>query len=255
VFSAFAPKTAIPNSKWRDFLDFFDFPDFPDSYKIPNMKKLALLLLVFSVLPACKYNSLPSDVKNANVSASRVETRDVSGFTNVLIANNIAAEITAGADFSVTIEGDDNLLKIVSTVVEDGLLTVALKEKFVRSTRVAVKISMPELKELEVAGASTTIVNNVKGDKLRLQANGATKIKAAGEVKELEAHAYGAGVIDAEALKTTTADVEALGTSNVIVSPTASLKARTAGISTVLYTGDPKVEKTSSNDSSVKKKS
>jgi hypothetical protein len=219
------------------------------------MKKLALLLMAFCFLPACQYNSLPSDVKNANVSTSRVETRDVNGFTKVLIANNIAAEITAGPDFSVTIEGDDNLLKIVSTVVEDGLLTVALKEKFARSTRVAVKISMPELKELEVAGTSTTIVNGAKGDKLRLQANGATKIKATGEVKELEAHAYGAGLIDAEALKTKTADVEALGTSNVIVSPSASLKARTAGLSVVTYTGDPKVEKTTSNDSKVVKKS
>ena len=219
------------------------------------MKKLALLLLVFSVLPACKYNALPSDVKNANVTPSRVEARDVSGFTKVLIANNIAAEITAGADFSISIEGDDNLLNIASTVVEDGLLTVALKEKFARSTRVAVKISMPELKELEVAGTSTAVVSGAKGEKLRLQANGATKIKAVGEVKELEAHAYGAGLIDAEALKTTTADVEALGTSTVIVSPSASLKARTAGISTVLYTGDPKVEKTTSNDSTVKKKS
>lgn len=219
------------------------------------MKKLALLLLVFCVLPACKYNALPSDVKNANVSASRVETRDVGGFTKVLIANNIAAEITAGADFSVSIEGDDNLLKIASTVVEDGLLIVALKEKFARSTRVAVKISMPELKELEVSGTSTAVVSGAKGDKLRLQANGATKIKATGEVKELEAHAYGAGGIDAEALKMATADVEALGTSSVIVSPSVLLKVRAAGMSTVTYTGDPKVEKTTSNDSKVVKKS
>lgn len=217
------------------------------------MKKLILILLVLSLFPACQYNALPSGVKNANTT-TRTETRDVSGFTKISLANNIAAEITAGADFSFSVEGDDNLLKILSTTVEDGTLNVSLSEKFTRSTRVAVKISMPALAELEVSGASTAVVTGVKGDKVRLQANGITNIKASGEVKDFEAHAYGGSAIDAEALKTNTADVEALGTSSVIVSPSVSLKARTAGLSTVLYTGDPKVEKNTSKPDSIKKK-
>lgn len=217
------------------------------------MKKLILILLVPGLFTACQYNSLPSGLKNANTTV-RTETRDVSGFSKINLANNLAAEITAGADFSFSIEGDDNLLKIVTAAVEDGTLNVSLSEKFTRSTRVTVKISMPALDELEVSGASTAIVTGVKGEKVRVQANGITKIKVTGEVKDLEAHAYGGSGIDAEALKTNTADVEALGTSSVIVSPAFSLKARTAGLSTVLYTGDPKVEKSTSNASSVKKK-
>jgi hypothetical protein len=217
------------------------------------MKKLLPLLLVLTILPACNFNSLPSGIKNAN-STVITEARPVSGFQGVKVANNIALEITVGADFNMSVEGDESLVKTVSTAVEEGRLVVNVSEKHSRSTKIAVKVSMPELKELEISGGSTALVTGAKGEKIRLQANNATNIRISGEVKALEAHAYGASVIDAEGLKTGTADVEALGSTKVTVSPSTSLKARTVGIATVTYTGDPKVEKSTSDTSSVKKK-
>lgn len=216
------------------------------------MKKLLPILVVFTLLSACNYNSLSQ--ANENTNTVKTETRPASGFLGVKVANNIALELTVGADFNVSVEGNENLLKMLTTEVEDGHLIIALSEKYSRSTKVSVKVSMPELKELEVSGGSTAVVTGAKGEKVRLQANGATNIKISGEVKELDAHAYGASVIDAEALKVVTATVEALGSTRVTVSPSTLLKARTVGIANVTYTGDPKVEKNSSNTSSVKKK-
>lgn len=220
------------------------------AFKICPMKKL--ILLIFVLLPACSYNSLAP--ANKNTSTAKTESLPVADFQGVKVANNIALELTVGADFGLLVEGDQNLVNRVSTKVEEGRLTIALSEDFPRNTRLAVKVTMPELKELEVSGASTAVVTGAKGEKVRLQANGATNIKISGEVKTLEAHAYGGSVIDAEALKVATADVEALGGTTVTVSPSVSLKAVTAGVSTVLYTGAPKVEKHSSSTSSVKKK-
>lgn len=217
------------------------------------MKKLLPIFLALSLLPACNYNSLSQANKNTG-SAVKTEARPASGFLGVKVANNIALQLTVGADFDVSVEGDENLVKMITTVVEEGHLIIALGEKFPRSTRVAVKVSMPELKELEVSGGSTAVVTGAKSEKLRLQANGATNIKISGDVRELDAHAYGASVIDAEALKAVTATVEALGSATVTVSPSTLLKARTMGIANVSYTGDPKVEKSSTNTSSVKKK-
>jgi Putative auto-transporter adhesin, head GIN domain len=218
------------------------------------MKKSAIILLVFNfVFTGCKFNSLPSGITNANTTV-RTEARDVSGFKVVRVANNFDLELTVGAPFNVSVEGDDTLIAMVSTKVEEEELIVALDKKFSRSTKVAIKISMPELKELEMSGGSIARVTGVKGDAFRVQANGATRIKLSGEVKALDAHAYGASVIDAEGLKSTSAEVEALGATNVTVSPSATLNVVAKGMATVFYTGDPKIEKTLSNTSSVKKK-
>jgi hypothetical protein len=165
------------------------------------MKKLILLIFVF--LSACSYNSLAPAGKNTNT--VKTESLPVSDFQGVRVANNIALELTVGADFGLSVEGDQNLVNRVSTKVEEGRLTIALSEDFPRSTKLAVKVTMPDLEELEVSGTSTAVVTGAKGEKVRLQANG-------------------------------------------------SLKAVTAGVSTVLYTGNPKVEKHSSSTSSVKKK-
>ena len=218
------------------------------------MKRLIFFVLAFTfLLTGCKFNSLPSGLTNANTTV-RTEVRDLSGFKTVRLANNFDLQLTVGAPFSVSFEGDDTLIGMVTTKIEEEELSIALDKKFSRSTKVAVKVSMPELKELETSGGSTAVVTGVKGEALRVQANGETKVKLTGEVKALDAHVYGASVVDASALKSTSAEVEALGATNVTVSPSATLKVVGKGMATVFYTGDPKIEKTLSNTSSVKKK-
>ena len=142
----------------------------------------------------------------------------------------------------------------IATNVEEDLLTVALKEKHNRETKVGVKITMPDLKALEVSGGSTAAVTGVKGDAVRVQANGSTRIRISGEVKSLEAHAYGASVLDADGLKAETVDVEAMGAASAGVSASKTLKVKAAGMAKVVYTGDPKIEKDTKNSSTVVKK-
>lgn len=217
------------------------------------MKKALLLTLAFSILlPACRYNSLPSGTTNANTTV-RTDVRDVSGFKTVRLGNNFALELTVGAPYSFSVEGDDALLGMISTKVQDEELMISLDKKFSRSTKAVVKVSMPELKELETSGGSTALVTGVKGDALKLLANGATAIRISGEVRTLDAHGYGASRIEAADLKLTDADVEALGTASVTLAPTGRLRAMTKGVAVVEYTGNPKIEKVTP-ETNVKKK-
>lgn len=217
------------------------------------MKKILLLILTISIfLPACRYNSLQSKTTNANTTV-RSEVRDVSGFRTVRLGNNFALELTAGAPYNFSVEGDDALIGMVSTKVQDEELMISLDKKYSRDTKVLVKISMPELTELETSGGSTALVTGMKGDALKLLANGATAIKISGEVKMLEAHGYGGSKIIADGLKLTDADVEAFGTAMVTLSPTGKLKALTKGVAVIEYTGNPKIEKVSP-DTNVRKK-
>lgn len=217
------------------------------------MKFLAVTLILIAMLGACAQPPTNSN-KVTPSGVDKTETLVLSGFTGLQVANNIELEITVGPDFNVSVEGDGNIVDTLSTSLEDKTLILGLKQKFARGTRVKIKISMPALTELELAGASTAVVTGVKGESLKLTGNGATRMRVTGEVKALEAIANGGSTIEAEELKTSTAKVQALGVSGVIVSPSVSLNAITNGMSKVQYTGNPKVEKTTADTSSVVKK-
>jgi hypothetical protein len=158
-------------------------------------------------------------------------------------------------DFSVVIEADDNLLQYIKTEVRGDTLKIYTDGKISMQKKASVKISMPEITGLDVSGASTVVVSNVKADALELDASGASNITIDGEAKELVADASGASEIDAEELKVENAAVEASGASSATVSPANELKADASGASSIYYTGEPKnVVPKSSGASSVKKK-
>lgn len=186
---------------------------------------------------------------------AKTEQRNVSGFSKVVAGGAVHLEITAQKDFSVTIEADDNLLSLIKTEANGDTLKIYSEGKISPRTKTTVKISMPEIKDLDVSGASTAIVSNAKTDSLGLDASGASKIKIDGEAKDLKSDASGASGIDAENLLVEDADVGASGASSSTVSATNELKADASGASTIYYTGEPKnLNQKSSGASSVKKK-
>lgn len=185
----------------------------------------------------------------------KTETRNVSGFKKVEAQNALNVIIDAGKDFSMQLEADDNLLPLIKTEVSGDKLTISIKDSISSSRKPTIKISMPELAALDVSGASSGEVSNVKTDSLELAASGASQIKIVGEANKLKSDASGASGIDAEGLKVTDADVRASGASNSTVTVANELKADASGASTIYYTGEPKtVTPKSSGVSSVKKK-
>jgi len=220
------------------------------------MKILSALLLILTwvLLPGCGPQKPAAPNRPSASGSIKTESREVGAFQAVHIGGNITADITVGEGFGVTLEGDDNIVDMMKTEVENEMLRIDLKQKLSRDIRVKVTISMPALRELEVISTSTANVKGVKSDSLVLRAIAGSKITISGEAARLEAHAAGVSAIDAEALRTQTAEVEAVGATAVVVFPAVSLKATTAGSATVTYTGNPKVEKNSSDSSTVKKK-
>lgn len=183
------------------------------------------------------------------------EQRAVSGFTKINAGGAIRLEVTAQKDFSVTVEADDNLLPLIKTDVSGDTLKIYRESGSSSKTGVKVTISMPDVKNVNVSGASTAVVSNVKTDSLELEASGASKIKVDGEANRLNSKASGASGIDAENLRVENADVGASGASNSTVSAANELKADASGASSIYYTGEPKsLNQKSSGASSVKKK-
>jgi len=186
---------------------------------------------------------------------AKTEQRTLSGFSKVVAGGAIRLEVTAQKDFGVTVEADDNLLPLIKTDVSGDTLKIYRESGSSSKIGVKVTISMPDVKNIDVSGASTAIVSNVKTTSLELEASGASKIKIDGEANELKSEASGASGIDAENLRVENADVQASGASSSTITAANELKADASGASTIYYTGEPKnFSPKSSGASSVKKK-
>lgn len=186
---------------------------------------------------------------------SRTEVRNVSGFEGIRTGGAVNIEVSVQKDFKVEVEADDNLLEHVKTETSGSTLRIYTEGNISPKSRINVKISMPEINELEISGASNAIISNVKSDSIKIEANGASKIKIDGEAKNLELEVSGASKVEAEDLKVERADVDASGASKVTVSPINELKADASGASSIYYTGELKdVDSKTSGAASVKRK-
>lgn len=183
------------------------------------------------------------------------ETRNVSGFTKIQTGGAINVEVSAQKDFSVVVEGDDNLLQFIKTETSGDTLKIYTEDKINPKSRIIVKISMPAIDEAEVSGASNAVISNVQSESLKLEASGASKITVDGTATNLKSETSGASGIYADSLNVENADVEANGASKTVVSANNELKADASGASSIYYTGEPKnLVSKSSGASSVKKK-
>lgn len=227
------------------------------------MKKFRLIVFATALIVGLIFSSgcgigrsfvTSSGIKGSGT--TKVEQRNVSGFSKIDASGAINLEIaTQNSDFNVTVEADDNLLQYIKTEASGDTLKIYSEGNISPKTKINVKISMRELSDLDISGASSANITNIKSDSLELTASGASKILANGVVKTVKTDASGASTIDAEKLVTEDADVNSSGASKVIVAPSNDLNADASGASSVYYTTDPKnIKQDASGASSIKKK-
>ncbi len=181
------------------------------------------------------------------------ENRDVSDFKAVDVGGIFQVEITAQKNFSVEIQADDNLLPLIKTEVDGGVLKIETTEKFKSENPVIIKVSVPNIEELEVSGVSKVNLIDLNSESLDVEASGASKVTIAGATTNLTVDVSGASKINGENLKAENASIEASGASSVGVSVSGDLKTDASGASNIRYSGTPKnLENQTSGASSVK---
>jgi hypothetical protein len=183
------------------------------------------------------------------------EKRDVSDFRGVNVGGVFQVEATAGKDFSVEVEADDNLLSLIKTEVRGGTLRIETEERLSSKNPIRVRITAPDIENLDVSGASKVSLHNISNENLIIDASGASKIIVAGESANLVIDASGASKIGAENLKSENVAVDASGASNVEVFAANELKTDASGASNIVYQGNPtNLIKKTSGASSVQQK-
>ncbi len=215
--------------------------------KIGIMVFAAALAIGLTVASIFSFGETSSKLFNFSLSFKGVkgsghlatDPRDATGFKGVDVGGVFQVEITAQKEFAVEVEADDNLLQYIRTDVRNGVLHIETSRKISPKNPIRVRVSAPEIDNLDVSGIANVTLNEVKTSSLSLDSSGASKIKISGETTKFTVDVSGATKIDAEHLAAVDATIDASGASSVTVNVSGNLRTDASGASKIHYTGTP----------------
>ena len=216
--------------------------------------------------PAGYMFNINSDFNGAVAGSGKIvtATREVNGFTAVDLKYPAQVTITQGANESLTITADDNLLPQLNTTVTGSVLTIENSEsnwaQRVNATHtVQVNITVKNLSELRLSGAGSITANSLEAGDLRVSASGTGnvtlaninvtnldlslsgtgKITASGTAQSTTLHLSGVGSFDGADLATQNMDATVSGVGSATVWVKSALTADISGTGSIRYYGSP----------------
>ena len=110
------------------------------------------------------------------------EQRDFADFTAVDVRNVFEAEIVQSDSFNFSITADDNVLAHVIVSRDEATLRIRLEPRLYRHITMKIKIAMPDLRELDLRGASRVTVKGFESSRdLDIDISGASSLT--GDIK------------------------------------------------------------------------
>lgn len=190
------------------------------------------------------------------------EKRIVQGdFKSVEVSNAIDLVIEQSDKIEIIVEADDNLIKEITTKVENGKLIIACDYNNFRDIKAKkVTVKMPIIDQLEASSAATIKSSNaIKGTNVRLEASSAATIDLNvesdavycesssgstilinGKALKLETAASSGSTIDAKNLLANDIKASAASGASVAVHPIVNLDAEASSGGSVRYNTVPK---------------
>ncbi len=150
--------------------------------------KTIVLLFLLGLLSTCGAIR-PGVTGSGNIQRER---REIAAFDSISTDGAFEIEIVCQQPQSLEIEGDDNILPLVSTDVSNNVLHVKNNSSYSVNRPIVLKISVADLKRIYSNGAGTIAVSGLKNERLEVESNGAATIRAAGETKSLDIDVNGA---------------------------------------------------------------
>lgn len=195
------------------------------------------------------------------------ETRSVSGFDQIELSISADVYVERGETESLTIEGEDNILPLITTDVSNKRLVIGSRPTtWFNTTRPLVfHVTVKDLRGLEVSGSGKFIVGQFQADDMDLQISGSGEIGfgqltaqslsasidgsgtiqvLAGNVTRKSIRVAGSGNYNADQMQSQSATVALNGSGNVNLWVTDQLTVVMNGSGNVNYYGSPLVNTT-----------
>lgn len=165
------------------------------------------------------------------------ESRELGDYTSVKLKTAADVNITVGESNTFSISGDDNIIDLVTTKIEDGQLVIDQSSQFHTNIGVIITISIPSISSIELDGAGDIDVTGVNTPNMKIDLDGAGDISVSGTTDHLDAELDGAGDMNLYSLISTTAKVEVDGAGSIKVYATETLDATINGAGDIKYKG------------------
>lgn len=177
----------------------------------------------------------------ANPALAAEQTRELPAFQAITSQGVFQVTVNVGQKQSVVLSGSDTALVRIETKVVDNTLVLSSPERkhLTDDDKVRISINVEQLKQFQLEGAGKTELNNVSGERFRLNYQGVGLLKANGKVETLIIRAEGVGSINTRDLYAQHVDVSLEGVGSVQVRATESLRAKVDGIGSLTYYGKP----------------
>jgi hypothetical protein len=214
------------------------------------VKRIVLLMVLISLASGCHriHDGIPGSGK------LQKQKRDVGSFNSISTEGAFDLEIVCQKPQSIEIEGDDNVLPLITTEVSNNVLHIRSLRGYSVSEPITLRISLPDLEGISASGAGNIEVSGIRNEKFGIDASGAPAIRVAGETSVLDIDTSGAGKIDTHKLRAARVVVDSKGVSKVEVYAAEQLDVTVSGPSHVIYEGEAVVNKTVNGPGTVEKK-
>ena len=174
------------------------------------------------------------------------QTRDVAAYTELQVAGDANVDIVPGDTREVVVTGGKEVIDRVRTEVEDGVLTVSIKDHGIvigadPFDDVRVEVSAGALDTIDVTGASDLQLGRIDKDALTIHISGPSDIDASGTVGALTLDIEGPGDAHLRELAARTADVQLAGAGDAELNVSDELNVHVEGSGDVTYRGHPTV--------------
>ncbi|QBE62279.1 head GIN domain-containing protein [Pseudoduganella lutea] len=203
------------------------------------------------------------------------QARQPGPFHGVELATGAHVEVVIGGDDTLTIEGDDNIVPLIETVVRNGVLTIRPVKKTMQidGRRVRIVVNARNVDNLGVAGSGRLEAKRVRADKLAIEVAGSGaldidgieaktvdvsvagsgKVEVAGQATRADISIAGSGKADTARLNVQHAAVSVSGSGQSVLTARATLTANVTGSGSVGYYGDAQLTKAVAGSGSVRR--
>src|SRR6266581_2216284 len=197
-----------------------------------NKTTIAFLAGLVLVAAGCRWGGI---MGNGHIVT---DTRSVSDFSEIEADGGFQIEWRSGAP-SLSITTDENLLRYISNENTDHRLRLHSRGNLWPTHHITVAISTPTRLGAKLIGAARLTAKQLSGRNFAIESTGAAKVMLDGNVDDLVTDMTGASKLEADELKTKTAEISSTGASHAEVAVTETLKVSITGAGKVIYSGNP----------------
>jgi hypothetical protein len=167
------------------------------------------------------------------------QTRHLASFRSIDLAGANVVTVRVGDRQTVTVRGDDNLIRLITTRVTSGKLVVDQSRSFTTRSGMAVQVTVPALDAVTLSGSGVLTVDGVRGSEFSVRVPGSGLVTANGTVSRLDARLSGSADVRLQDLTARDVAASVSGSGRLQVHASRSLDASLSGSGAIFYGGSP----------------